>query len=68
VACKGSQIGFTLDEASQSSLAVTFGLGVDRAYCMDFGGTIQKDKQAVSGKTGVFNAKDARVPLVCPIE
>jgi outer membrane protein assembly factor BamB len=67
-ACKGRQIGFTLDEVSQVSLAATFGLGIDRAYCMEFGGTIQQDKQAVSGKTGVFNAKDARVPLVCPIE
>jgi cysteine-rich repeat protein len=65
--CKGNQIGFTLDEASQAPLAVTLRTGAGSFYCMEFGGAIRKDKPAAHGKTGMFMAKDAPAPLVCPM-
>ena len=65
--CKGEQIGLTLNEPAQGSLAVTFRLGTDLPYCMEFGGTIKKDKPALNGKAGQFNAKGAPAPSVCPV-
>lgn len=61
--CKGDQIGFTLDEASQGSLALrlTTGAGVAaRRYCLAFGGDVSQDAP------GSFRARDAGAPAVCP--
>lgn len=65
VSCRGSAIGFTLDEASQGSLVTTLRLGTDLPYCTVFGGTIKKDRSTQGGATGLFNAKDAPIPSTC---
>jgi len=61
--CKGSDIGFTLDEATQGNLAgrLTTGTGVPVHYCMVFGGTVQTDAP------GDFTAVAAPAPASCPI-
>ncbi len=64
--CKGSQIGFSLDEASQGSLGVRVRVG-NSAVCSVFGGTIKKDIGAAPGKTGIFKAKDAPPATSCVI-
>lgn len=58
--CQGTGITFTLDEISQSSLAVRLMLGSGDRYCMSFGGTIVDDK------AGTFRARNAPAPAVCP--
>jgi Tol biopolymer transport system component len=65
--CKGSQIGFTLDELAQTSMAATFTFG-SSGLCMELGGDIKKDTPAGpgTGKTGTFKAKDAPAPTICP--
>ncbi len=68
VACQGSQIAFSLDEASQVALAfeLATGDGLD-LQCLEFGGTVLKDTPAVSGGKGQFKAKDAPPPAVCAV-
>ena len=56
-------IAFSLDEASQGSIAVrlTTGTGTGaRRYCLLFGGTTVRDVP------GAFEARDADVPAACP--
>jgi hypothetical protein len=68
--CQGSQIAFSLDEASQGRLGVwlTMGSGASSlVQCLDFGGTVTKDVQAAGRTTGQFKAKDAPRPPVCPV-
>jgi hypothetical protein len=69
--CSGAQIMFTLDEPQQGSLAVRFTAGggaESLSSCMEFGGAaVVKDTPAASGKTGVFNAKDAVAPAACAV-
>jgi len=50
---------FTLDEATQGSLAVRLTVGGAR-YCALFGGSVASDAP------GAFMAENAPVPLVCP--
>jgi DNA-binding beta-propeller fold protein YncE len=57
---KTTPIDYSLDEASQTRVAVRFTSG-DTTYCAVFGGTVTKDK---SGKK--FVAKDAPAPATCP--
>jgi len=66
--CRGDQIGFSLDEASQGSLALrlTTGSGTSaRRYCMLFGGTVLQDTSTATG-AGKFLAQDAPAPVTCP--
>ncbi len=61
--CKGEQIGFTLDEPSQGSLALrlTTGTGARaRRYCLEFGGDVSQDGP------GSFRARGSDAPSVCP--
>ncbi|MGH7342945.1 MAG: hypothetical protein ACREKH_20865, partial [Candidatus Rokuibacteriota bacterium] len=60
--CRGSSIGYTLDEPTQGSVAVAVTLGPAR-YCTVFGGTVTKD----SGTDGVFKARTALAPATCPV-
>lgn len=64
VTCTGDQIGFTLDEASQGSLAATLTFGSERS-CALFGGEVKKDFPAAGKKAGVFQAKNAPPPPAC---
>jgi hypothetical protein len=53
-------ISYSLDEATQVSVAVRFSSGAT-TYCTVFGGTILKDEQ-----NGKFIAVDAPSPVACP--
>jgi cysteine-rich repeat protein len=64
--CAGSQIDFTLDEASQGELTVTVQPGPGLRSCMSFGGTVAKDTSAAAG-AGRFKAKNAPAPGSCPL-
>jgi hypothetical protein len=66
--CVGSQITFSLDETSQTAIALrlTGGAGTT-SHCMTFGGTVQKDTQAANGGTGLFKSKDAGPPATCEV-
>jgi uncharacterized protein (AIM24 family) len=69
VACEGTNLGFTLDEAYQGSLAVKLELGSGVSYCAVFGGEIVKDSGIgwdSEGSAGRFQAKDAPRPASCP--
>jgi len=64
IKCRGAGFGFTLDEASQGSLAVrlTTGSGIAGEgfrYCLRFDGTVLDDRP------GLFLAKDAPAPPTC---
>ncbi len=63
--CKGDQIGFSLDEPGQGSLAIEATIGGAK-QCAVYGGVVKKDTQASDGKVGVFKAKDAPAALSCP--
>lgn len=65
--CKGSDIAFSLDEASQGALAVAFVTGDSggQAYCLAFGGAVTKDSGIAGTKPGQFKALDAPPPAVC---
>ena len=67
--CSGSQIGFTLDEPVQGSLALRFSTGgaASASSCLRFGGTVVHDTQATAGITGKFKAVDAAAPPACPV-
>ncbi|HUM00078.1 MAG TPA: thrombospondin type 3 repeat-containing protein [Mycobacterium sp.] len=68
--CKGDQIGFSLDEPQQGSVAVrlvTGSSGTPSSYCLNFGGQVLADEPATGGNTGVFKAKDAQPPSTCPV-
>jgi len=64
--CSGSQLDFTLDEASQGTLTVTVQPGAGLRSCMMFGGTVVKDTSSAGG-VGRFKAKDAPAPASCPL-
>jgi hypothetical protein len=71
--CQGSQIGFSLNESSQQTLAarLTIGTGVDApSYCVKFSnadaGVVIADTPAINGGAGQFKAQEAP-PAVCPI-
>jgi polyvinyl alcohol dehydrogenase (cytochrome) len=68
--CKGSGIGYSLDEANQGEVAVTLrmGLGDEVEYCMRFGGTVTKDLGTGASTSGnaLFKAKNAERPDACP--
>lgn len=65
VSCRGSQIGFSLDEATQGSLAVTLQLGQAAPHCLKFGGTVLRDEGTDAKGRGRFKAIDAQVPERC---
>lgn len=67
VKCKGTLGGFTLDEASQGSLAVTIAFGAGgHPYCTAFGGQILQDVGTGGTGTGSFLAREAPAPTTCP--
>jgi Tol biopolymer transport system component len=67
LACHGSGVGYTLDEAQQGSVAVRLEIGGPAAsYCALFGGAIVKDTSTAAGGTAVFKAAGAGAPSVCP--
>jgi hypothetical protein len=66
--CKGSQIAFSLDEASQGALAVRLRSGNAKPICGELGGDVKKDVGSGVSSTGLFLAKDAAAPLECPIQ
>lgn len=63
--CVGAGIGFTLDEASQGTLALRLQLGTV-LHCASFGGEITADSSTSSGRTGLFRAKKSLAPATCP--
>lgn len=67
--CVDNQPLFTLDEAQQEALAAALELGNEITYCMRFGGTVDRDVPRGSHprSRGVFAAKDAPVPVACPL-
>lgn len=67
VICRGTVVGFTLDEPSQGSLVATLQLATAPALCMEFGGTVRRDIPAQAGKTGTFLAMEAPPPASCPM-
>lgn len=62
VTCKGKRgvIPFTLDEASQGSLAASVQFGLESPQCAEFGGLVVKDEP------GIFKAKSAAPLAACP--
>ena len=69
VGCSGAGIAYSLDEASQTSVAVTVRTGPagEWQYCSTFGGDISKDAgAAATGDKGDFKSKDAERPPTCP--
>ena len=65
VRCKGSQLGFSLNEPAQGSLDLRLTIGSAFEYCMRFGGTVRHDAPATSSRAGIFDAVDAPAPA-CP--
>jgi len=65
VRCKGSQLGFSLDEPAQGSLDLRLTIGSVFEYCMRFGGTVRHDVPATSSQAGIFDAVDAPA-TACP--
>ena len=68
VACKGAAIPFTLDEAAQGTLSVTFAPGNGVRTCMEFGGVLKDTPAAPGGPAGLFKAKAAPAPAFCTPE
>jgi hypothetical protein len=64
--CKGDQIGYTLDEATQGRMSVALSAGSLR-WCYVFGGTLLKDQGTAVNGNGLFKAKDAPAAGVCPL-
>jgi hypothetical protein len=64
--CSGATIPFTLDEPAQESVSVSLTLGDATTQCMEFGGTVQLDRPAVGKRSGVFQARRAPAPAICP--
>lgn len=62
--CKGAGLGFTLDEATQGTLALRLRTGTV-SYCANFGGTVQRDSGTLGAGKGSFKAKDAPAPASC---
>jgi outer membrane protein assembly factor BamB len=67
-ACRGPQMGFSLDEPSQGRMGVRLTLGdrVKVRFCGEFGGTILEDRSAAPGVPGLFEATGAPAPATCP--
>ncbi len=66
VVCRGSQIGYSLDEPTQDMVGVQLRFATS-AVCGVFGGSIKRDVGAADGKTGLFKAKDAPPPTACAL-
>jgi cysteine-rich repeat protein len=67
--CRGVDIDFSLDEAQQGALHVTmrFGSGTGALkFCTGFGGTVLVDQPLNGTKAGLFKARRADPPAVCP--
>ena len=47
--------------------AASLTLGNDATQCMEFGGTVRRDRPVSGKKAGVFQAKDAPAPERCPL-
>ena len=60
--CGGTQITYTLNEATQGSLGATLKVGSETS-CVLFGGTISKD---IGGDKSQFQGKKAPAPETCP--
>lgn len=63
--CRGPQMTFTLNEASQGSLIAHLRIG-GQNLCMRFGGTLLHDSGVTDGEPGVFGARNAATSAVCP--
>ncbi len=63
--CRGPQMTFSLNEASQGSLIAHLRIG-GQNLCMRFGGTTLQDSGTTGGTSGVFGARDAATSAVCP--
>jgi hypothetical protein len=64
--CIGQGIGFTLNEASQGSVAVALTTGT-LEHCLFFGGRIVKDVPAAGNRIGEFQATTSPVPPACRV-
>jgi hypothetical protein len=64
--CTGSEVGLTLDEPSQGSLAVGLALGPVLDYCAVFGGDVRNDFGTGASGRGRFSASNVPAPEVCP--
>jgi hypothetical protein len=60
----GSQLSYTLDEASQGSVGVTLAVGSTR-LCTNFGGNVRADKGGLA--VDRFVAVSAPAPASCPV-
>lgn len=69
VACKGSGLGFSLDEPTQGALGVRLTLGTTPgiSYCSVFGGNVTRDAGTLPGGKGAFKAKSAPAPGSCAV-
>lgn len=65
ISCKGAAIPFTLDEATQGTLSVTFAPGNGVRTCMEFGGVLKDTPALPGGPAGLFKAKAAPAPAGC---
>ncbi len=65
--CRGSGVGFTLDETSQGSLDVRLQLGTAAPQCMHFGGDVRRDFGMAGTRAGSFLATRAPAPTGCPL-
>jgi hypothetical protein len=62
---KKAPLPFSLDEASQGSLAVRLESG-GVGFCALFGGSVEKDQSTAGGEKAAFQAKGAPAPPACP--
>jgi outer membrane protein assembly factor BamB len=64
--CIGAQIGFTLDEPSQSVLDARLVLGTNGfPFCFTFGPGAASDTSTAGGSTGLFRVKAAPPAAIC---
>jgi outer membrane protein assembly factor BamB len=65
--CRGSSIGFSLDEPSQRQVGVNLTLGEETRvrYCAEFGGALLEDRPAAPSEPGMFKAVLASAPASC---
>lgn len=64
--CQGTGLGFTLDEATQGTLALRLRTGTI-SYCASFGGAVQHDFGTLGVGKGSFKAQSAPAPASCPV-
>jgi hypothetical protein len=66
--CRGDELGFTLDEATQDAMVVALKLGNEVVYCARFGGDVLRDAgSSVTLGEGFFFAKNSVAPGTCPL-